>query len=296
MEKKEMPLVSLILPVKNEGINVKNTIESALNVKTDYPFELVIVDDASTDECCGFLESYEGDERIRWITAEGIGATSTRNLGAEQAKGEFLVFCDAHLFFEDWWLDRMLAPIRAGVADAVNPGIASTHSPNQIGYGEMLNRHLQISWNSKKKQNDPFPAAILCSCCLAISRDVFFDIGGYDHDFKVWGFNDVEISIKLWLFGYKCYIQPKVKILHLFRKKHPYKVTWEFVYFNMLRTAYSHFNEERIEKCKSLMKYANPDHIERMVLESNALEQRKAYFERRKFDDDWYMKTFNIPF
>lgn len=44
-----MPFVSLIMPAKNEGINVLTTVDSALQAKTQYPFEIVIVDDGSTD-------------------------------------------------------------------------------------------------------------------------------------------------------------------------------------------------------------------------------------------------------
>lgn len=288
------PLVSIIFPVKNEGKHIKNTIKSAREVKTDYPFELIVVDDASTDKCCQFLESSR-EEHITLVRTDGVGAAMARNIGADHAKGDYFIFCDAHLFFEDYWIDRLVEPIRKGMADATNPGIGDAASPSKVGYGYSWGKTLEPKWNTGKKSM--FPSPHLAGGCLAISKDAFIDIGGFERGFKVWGREDEEISLKLWLFGYKCYVEPSVKVLHVFRPNAaPFKLTWNDIYYNLLRMAYSHFNKERIEKCKKLIKYSDPKKIEAEVLQSDVLEQRKNYLAKRKHDDDWYMKKFNIPF
>ncbi|HJV46070.1 MAG TPA: glycosyltransferase [Bacillota bacterium] len=292
---KNYPLVSLIFPVKNEGENIRKTIDSAFGVRTEYPFEVVIVEDKSTDGCCDFISSHKEVERIMVIKANGIGSASARNLGAQKARGQYLIFCDAHVTFEDLWIEYLLEPIIGGLADITTPGIASMHKPNVTGYGQTLKKDFTVHWNTEKK-SDPFATPIVCSCCIAMKKDTFQDLGGYDQGFKVWGYNDIEISLKAWLFGYKLFVQPKSKILHLFRKSHPYSVTYSDLYFNMLRTAYSHLNEDRIEKCKQIAKHADIARIEKEVLEGNILKQRKAYFARRKYDDDWFMNKFGIKF
>lgn len=291
-----LPIVSVIFPTKNEGKYVRTTLESLLDVKTDYPIEIIVIDDGSTDGCCDFLMSYSHTNvgRIQTIRTEGIGLARAKNLGAEQARGDYFIFCDAHLFFEDYWIDRLLEPIRSGEADGTTPSIAPTDMPDVAGYGQSLNQNLDIVWNLW--QPTPFPSAVMPGGCFAVSRGVFFDIGGFDHDFKVWGYEDVEISIKMWLFGYKCYVQPAVKVLHLFREIYPYPVTLENIYYNMLRMAYSHFNEERIQKCKQLIKNADVDQVESLVLQSNALRQRQTYMKRRIYNDNWFMQKFGIPF
>lgn len=288
------PLVSLIIPVKNEGKHIENTIHSALQVKTNYPFEMIVVDDGSTDGCCEFIPSYAATEQVKLIRSKEVGAARARNMGAEHSTGEYLIFCDAHVFFEDFWVERLLQPIEDGLADGTTPGIANTILPSCAGYGQTLNEHLGVVWHGEK--STLFPTSVLPAGCYAVSRKVFFDIGGFDSGFQVWGHEDVEISIKMWLFGYTCYVQPAVKILHVFRNSHPYQVNWEHIYFNMLRMAYSHFKEERIEKCRKLIKYCDPSQIEASVLANGVLEQRNKYLARRKYDDDWYMKKFNIPF
>lgn len=287
-------LVSIIFPVKNEGKHIQNTIKSAKKVKTNYPVEFIIVDDASTDGCCKFLE-LNREEHIKLVRTTGVGAAMARNIGADHAKGDYFIFCDAHLFFEDFWVDRLIDPIRQGIADATNPGIGNAANPSSVGYGYSWVDTLEPRWNTRK--TELFPSPHLAGGCLAISKDVFIDIGGFERGFRVWGREDEEISLKLWLFGYKCYVEPAVKVLHVFRTNAaPFALKWNDIDYNLMRMAYSHFNEERIKKCKKLIKYSDPEKIEAEVLRSDVLEQRKNYLTKRKHDDDWYMKTFNIPF
>lgn len=294
MSTESLPLVSIIIPVKNEGNNVRTTLTSLLQNKTKYPYEIIVVDDASTDNCCQFLKNQGDLFKTRLITTPGIGAAPARNLGAEHAKGKYLIFCDAHLTFEPYWIDRLLELIASGTADAVSPAIGSIQEPHKVGYGQTLDQKLAIAWHPHPGR--PTPVAILPGGCLVIPQAVFQDIGGFDRGFRVWGYEDIELSIKLWLFGYRCYVHPNVKILHLFRNSHPYTVTNDHVYYNMLRMAYSHFKDSRIATCKKLILHANANLLEQEVITFGATAQRTRYFARRKHDDDWFIQRFGIPF
>jgi glycosyltransferase involved in cell wall biosynthesis len=283
------------MPVKNEGKHIKNTIESAFSVKTDCDFEIVVVDDDSQDGCCYFLKKNK-NEKIKLINTEGLGAANARNAGAEHAKGDIFIFCDAHLFFEDYWIDRLIEPIQKGIADATNPGIADVKNPENIGYGYTWNENLEPKWNREKKK-EPYPSPLLAGGCLAISRKAFEDIDGFERGFRVWGREDEEISLKLWLFGYKCYIVPDVTVLHVFRPTAPpFELKWEHVDYNLLRMAFLHFNYERIYNSTKQIKYSLKTLLMAELLQTDILEKRALYEQKRKYDDDWYMKKFNIPF
>lgn len=91
------PLVSIIFPAKNEGENVRNTLDSLFTTNCKLPFEVIVVDDGSTDGCCEFIYSYKKDKQIKVIKTNGTGASNARNIGAEHAKGDYFFFCDAHL-------------------------------------------------------------------------------------------------------------------------------------------------------------------------------------------------------
>lgn len=289
------PLVTLIIPVKNEGVHIQNTIESALNTKTDCDFEIIVVDDDSQDGCCSFLDDYE-NERIKKIKTEGLGAANARNAGAKLAKGDIFIFCDAHLFFEDYWIEKLIEPIQKGIADATNPGIGDVNNPSNIGYGYTWNERLEPKWNRNDKQA-PYPSPLLAGGCLAISRTAFEDIGGFENGFKVWGREDEEISLKLWLFGYTCYIVPTVTILHVFRPTAPpFELRWEHVNYNLLRMALLHFNYERIFRTAKLIKYNLKTPLFANLLKTDVIEKRMLFEQKRQHDDNWYMEKFNIPF
>ena len=295
MEHERYPFVSVIIPVKNEGIHLKKTIESLHAVETMYPFEIIIVDDGSTDNCCDFIRFKLGDGLIKLKETTGLGSAMARNSGAEIAMGEYFIFCDAHLAFEDKWMENLLEPIVNGKADASNPGIADSGNPESIGFGYTWNHKLEPKWNVEKHL--PFYTPLLAGGCLAISSKVFWGVGGFERGFKVWGREDEELSLKLWLFGYRCIVQPKVTILHYFRPSSPpFKITWDDINWNFLRMAYSHFNQERINKCKSLIEYSEPLDIQQQMLQSDILKQRSHYLSRRKYDDNWFMEKFEIPF
>lgn len=289
------PIVSIIFPVKNEGEHIKNTLHSLMNTKTNFPFEAIVVDDGCVDGCCNFLNP-SPYENVKLVHADSVGLAMARNTGADHAKGEYLIFCDAHLFFEDYWIDRLIEPIGAGIADAVNPGIADAANPSNVGYGYFWNHLLEPKWNLGR--DEIFASPLLAGGCFAISKAVFEDVGGFERGFRIWGKDDEEISLKLWLFGYKCYAVPDVKIKHIFRTPGtvPFTFTWDDLNYNIMRMVYSHLNEERIEKAKGLLKHSDPDKIVEELLKSDILEQRERYFKKRKYDDDWFMQKFNINF
>ena len=95
------PLVSVIMPCFNGEATITKAIESVLQ-QSFRDFELIIVDDASTDKSIEIIEDYKKLDRriIKIINSHGIhGVSHARNLGIERAKGRFICFldCDDYL-------------------------------------------------------------------------------------------------------------------------------------------------------------------------------------------------------
>jgi glycosyltransferase involved in cell wall biosynthesis len=291
---KHPPKVSVIFPVRNEGKNVKMTLDSLFLVQTNIEVEAIIVDDGSTDGCCDFISTYQNKQRVNYIRTQGLGPAKARNLGASKAKYPYLAFCDAHMTFEHFWLDRLVFFLTSGYSDAVCPAIGSIDDPKVIGYGQSLTPSLKIKWNQKRK--NLFETAILPGACIITSKKVFEDVERFDDGFSSWGFEDVELSLKLWLFGYKCHCEPNVKVLHLFRVSHPYKVNYEGIYYNLIRMAYLHFDDARIKKARSLVIHGSPSKIEKKVLADGVLNKRARYSKKQKRLVDEIFKTFSIYF
>lgn len=87
------PLISIIVPLYNKQAQVKKTLNSILT-QTYGDFEIVIVDDGSTDNSVEVVESVY-DKRIRLFRKDNGGPASARNLGVKMARGEWILFLDA---------------------------------------------------------------------------------------------------------------------------------------------------------------------------------------------------------
>jgi len=88
-----MPTVSVIIPTYNRAEVLPRAIESVL-AQTYEDFELIIVDDGSTDNTEEIIQSYEF-EKIRYVYQENQGANAARNTGIRTANGEYISFLDS---------------------------------------------------------------------------------------------------------------------------------------------------------------------------------------------------------
>jgi len=92
MTSKHLPLVSVITPAYNQGIFLRDTIESVLS--QDYPhIELLVLNDGSTDHTEEILKEYTG--RIKWETQQNMGQTPTINKGWRQTTGEIITWLNS---------------------------------------------------------------------------------------------------------------------------------------------------------------------------------------------------------
>ena len=97
-------LVSVIMPSYNTAKYIAESIESIMN--QTYPYwELIIVDDCSTDNTDSVVENYLSDTRIRYLKNEkNSGAAISRNYALREAKGKWIAFLDS----DDVWLPEKL--------------------------------------------------------------------------------------------------------------------------------------------------------------------------------------------
>ena len=103
-----MPRVSVIVPVYNVERYLNQCVESLLR-QTLPDFELLLVNDASTDGSLALCRRYESDPRVRVIDKPHGGLGDTRNRGVREARGEYLAFVDS----DDWVEPRMLEDLTA---------------------------------------------------------------------------------------------------------------------------------------------------------------------------------------
>lgn len=148
-------LVSIVVPMHNAKLYIENTIKSVL-AQTYETWELILVDDCSTDETLKVVEDFVGslpaEQKAKMhilALAQNVGAANTRNAGTETAKGNYLCFLDADDLWHKEKLEKQLKFMRDkaaafsftnyefGDAEAVGTG-KIVHVPEQIVYRQAL--------------------------------------------------------------------------------------------------------------------------------------------------------------
>ena len=111
------PIISIIIPVYNADAYLRECIDSVL-IQSFKEYELIIVDDGSTDNSRNIVEQYQVlDHRVRYVRQIKSNAGVARNTGMRMARGEYLIFLDGDDFFEPDMLESLLGAISAGNAD-----------------------------------------------------------------------------------------------------------------------------------------------------------------------------------
>ncbi len=108
-----MPRVSVVIPTYNRASLIREALESVF-AQTFRDFEVIVVDDGSTDGTVELLKEYEG--RIAIIRQENRGAGAARNRGLAEATGEYIAFIDSDDLWMDFKLDLQVA-ILEGMPD-----------------------------------------------------------------------------------------------------------------------------------------------------------------------------------
>jgi len=151
-----MPKVSFIIPTYNNQKTIRNCLESIFNQSfTD--FEIIVVNDGSTDKTRAILETYK--DRLTIIDKENGGAPSARNKGLENSMGEYVLFCDADIVFKKDALEKMVNVL------SKNPDVSYVYSSFRHGWkkfklnkfdAKKLQKLNYISTNSLIRRRD-FP-------------------------------------------------------------------------------------------------------------------------------------------
>ncbi len=120
---------TVIVPMRNAGRYITPALQSILGQRTTATFEIVVVNDASTDECDLVVAAWP-DPRVRMIQGGGKGEANAVNLAVAEARGEYVMRCDAD---DEWTPDRMefqLSLLRAHPEFQAVCGAMGTMSPD----------------------------------------------------------------------------------------------------------------------------------------------------------------------
>ena len=197
--------VSVIVPTWNGAGKIKHCLAALHNQNFDRPFEIIVVDDGSTDDT---VEVAAGYPRVRVISQPNAGPAAARNRGAREASGDIVVFTDDDCEPLSGWLTEMSKPF----ADPEVIGAKGIYRTRQKG---IVPRFVQIEYEDRYRRMGRLSQVdFIDTYSAAFRRDRFLEMDGYDVIFPVACAEDVELSYRMSARGWKMVFVPTAIVCH----------------------------------------------------------------------------------
>ncbi|MNS31813.1 UDP-Glc:alpha-D-GlcNAc-diphosphoundecaprenol beta-1,3-glucosyltransferase WfgD [compost metagenome] len=214
------PVASLVMLTLNQLPVTQLCVESVLTHST-LPFELIVVDNASTDGTRAYLRELAGrDSRVKVIYNDtNTGFAHGCNQGITWARGEVVVLLNNDTVVTEGWLEGLVAPmLKDGTIGAVGPRTNQTIGPQLVTYvpygTDMAAMHAYARRYVHRHRGMGHRALRLVGFCVAIRRAALEVIGGLDGRFGVGNFEDDDLSLRLQTAGFSLLVTDEVFIHH----------------------------------------------------------------------------------
>lgn len=123
-------LATVIMPTYNRADKIATAVNSVL-MQSFQNFELIIIDDGSSDRTSDLIKKCYRDERINFIEGENYGVSHARNVGLKKAKGDYIFFLDSDNSWDVNFLSNMIRFISANQIDAAYCGLSAFNDQNK---------------------------------------------------------------------------------------------------------------------------------------------------------------------
>lgn len=211
---------SIIIPVWNKRELTEQCLTELARVTSGLSYEVIVVDNDSTDDTASFLDQLSGDIQII-RNNENLGFAKACNQGAQAARGAFLVFLNNDTIPLENWLSALVAEVTAHP----NVGIVGSkllYKDDTIQHaGVVFSREALMPYHLYRHFHRDHPAAnkrrtfqSVTAACMLIRREIFESVGGFDEGFRN-GFEDVDLCLKVGDKGWQIVYQPLSVLYHL---------------------------------------------------------------------------------
>jgi GT2 family glycosyltransferase len=292
-----MHSVGIVLPALNEGQMLAMTVESILAAADGVTPQIVVVDDGSTDDCVALVREQYGD-RVNVVTGGGLGVARARNRGADELDADVLVFMDAHCTVQRGWLERALEILRDDDVGLLGPAFTNLGQSAPRGCGmRWSGPNLETCWFVAPETTHPIRVPLTIGACHIFRRDTFDRVGRYDEQFSTWGFEDVEMCLRVWTCGLSVIADPQMTVAHYFRTaRDNYAIPEMGVLLNFLRLVYLHMSPTVIRTILAAFEGYEPlMQAQQVLFERSIFDERQRRFETRERDDLWFFDEINGP-
>ncbi|OQY48441.1 MAG: hypothetical protein B6242_02340 [Anaerolineaceae bacterium 4572_78] len=197
-------MFSIIIPAYNAGKTLSACLDSLKNqtVNSDQ-FEIIVVDDGSSDNTADIARQFD----VQILQKENGGPASARNVGAEVATGDLLLFTDADCIPASDWLAQISEPFQDPTVMGVK-GVYRTDQP------EFTARFVQLEYEDKYDgMLGTYSIDFVDTYSAAYRRDVFRQMGGFDISLRT--NEDVEFAFRMASAGHRLVFAPQAIVTHI---------------------------------------------------------------------------------
>lgn len=217
------PFMSVIIPNHN-GQRFLPPLFDALAQQTFCDFEIILVDDASTDQSVAWLEENwqkENHPDLRIIVnRRNLGFVTSVNTGADTARGRIIVLLNSDTEPEPNWLAELAKticeqPQAAIVASKIllHTERDTLHTAGDLMGSDGIPRNRGV-WEKDNGQYDAETSIFSGSGCgMAVHKAVWHSLGGFDEDFWMY-LEDVDLAFRAQLSGWQAVFAPRARIYH----------------------------------------------------------------------------------
>lgn len=218
---------SIIIPVYNRPQEIEELLYSLANQTYKEDFEVVIVEDGSTDICEGVVEEFSDRLNIIYFFKNNSGAGQSRNYGMQQANGNYFIILDSDVLLPNTYLEIVEEGLNANFTGAFG-GADAAHSSftalqKAINYS-MTSIFTTGGIRGKKKSLGKFQPR---SFNMGLSKDAFEKIEGFSE--MKYG-EDIDLTFRLWKNGFETQFIESAFVYHKRRStlKQFYTQTFNF--------------------------------------------------------------------
>ncbi len=218
--KREKPLAGIVIPVFNNIDLTRNCLQSILKHGSSHPYEIIVVDNGSTDGTRKYLEDLAGRKLITAVfNQKNNGFAKACNQGAREAEADYLVFLNNDTEVTQGWLDALITCIDQDHLRAV-AGSKLLYPDDTVQHAGVVFTDEKTVWHIYNGFHKDHPAVnktrsfqALSAACMLVKQESFFRVGGFDERF-INGFEDVDLCLKINRMGYTCCYCPDSVVYH----------------------------------------------------------------------------------
>jgi GT2 family glycosyltransferase/glycosyltransferase involved in cell wall biosynthesis len=212
------PRVSIVIPVYDKIAYTSACLRSIAEHASAAPFEVIVVDDGSTDRTPERLANVEGIRTIR--NAENLGFVGSCNAGAAAARGELVLFLNNDTRVTAGWLDALVRCLdEAPEAGLVGAKLVYPDGRLQEAGGIVFSDGSGWNYGRFDDPEDPRYAfrreADYCSgAAIVLRTELFRRLGGFDARYAPAYYEDTDLAFAVRSAGLKVYCEPAAMVVH----------------------------------------------------------------------------------